>query len=881
LQVFEDPEGAQSTRPTAVAVFNDLPTEEVNAKENLQAAGKWTGARGIRTKAKAVAPVGFAVFQDEEAVEAAKRAPVKSTTSRRAFERQALGNHRAAAPVQLLQDFAREQGTSREVAGGLLGYDPVPVYGSTEEFSFEEVRGSAWFAKQPEPAYLRCAANEFEIEMDLGDSPGKPVQEAQPTGVVEKAVDPSVAEGAEYTHAHGTAQQSALMAREQPFEVWSQAEASPERVAVAADENGGQPVSRKPAYAGYGADESPPIKSMPSPTITSKEAMEEVLAMFGSVDEADAAVPGGTVGVTPSSNQPGAFQIFSDETESPPLAVRPSNAPGQGSFQIFSDEAEDEAEDEVPAAPQFQASASAPPPAVVATPLDTENGASAELSFDAVMQNLGHGLAKQAPAAAAAPSASFACFEDPPTEKVDVSFLQSTPFHDAPKSITAGAAAAADGADENGMASAVSQNSAAAMGWGAAEMSTILETSREDTTGPFTLGPCAAAVSKAVVQPVAATEPLWPFDGATIDASLAGVDLTAEPNCFSVSGVHCPALDEGAVLSMQGIDGAVNIVKVTVRGRTSTAAIGRVNAEADDDDDELSDDEDEDESALYTMKRGGGSSPWEFHVLTALHRRLASDAASSAVQRSVPAPASLHQYADGHIFALEHVHGHSLADVVSLNQQAQKDMPEELVMFYTIEMLRTLDSLHGADVVHGNFRAASFVLRNDAHESLSLTYNAAGTGGWATQGLRLTGFDDSIDLRKYPAGQRFTIREGWDAAMVEYDSWSVELDYHGLLSTVHAMLHRGAPLEVTRAASDGDDARWAPAKPFRCYWKAELWHELFDALLNATAGSPPALGRLRQNFETYFSQNPYKAKSLKTLLQKQEKALHGSFGQPL
>jgi checkpoint serine/threonine-protein kinase len=222
-----------------------------------------------------------------------------------------------------------------------------------------------------------------------------------------------------------------------------------------------------------------------------------------------------------------------------------------------------------------------------------------------------------------------------------------------------------------------------------------------------------------------------------------------------------------------------------------------------------------------------------------------------------------------------------LADVVSLNQQAQKDMPEELVMFYTIEMLRTLDSLPGADIVHGNFRAASFVLRNDTHESLSLTYNAAGTGGWSTQGLRLTGFDDSIDLRKHPAGQRFALREGWDAAMVEYDSWSFELDYHGLLSTVHAMLHRGAPLEVTRAAGDGDDARWAPAKPFRCYWKAELWHELFDALLNATAGSPPALGRLRQNFETYFSQNPYKAKSLKTLLQKQEKALHGSFGQPL
>lgn len=241
---------------------------------------------------------------------------------------------------------------------------------------------------------------------------------------------------------------------------------------------------------------------------------------------------------------------------------------------------------------------------------------------------------------------------------------------------------------------------------------------------------------------------------------------------------------------------------------------------------------------------------------------------------------SLHLHGDGHVFALEHVHGHSLADVVALNQQTQKDMPEELVMFYTIEMLRVMEAIHAANIVHGNFRASTIVLRNDQHHSLSLTYNTAGNGGWSTQGLRVTGFDDSIDLGKYQTGQRFQAREGYGDSMKEYGSWNFELDYHGLLSTVHTMLHRGAPLEVEQAEGDGDEARWAPVRPFRCYWKAELWQELFDTLLNATPGSIPALGRLRQSFETYFAKNPYKAKSIKTLLGKQAKALDSSLGRP-
>ena len=59
-----------------------------------------------------------------------------------------------AAHVLNLKDFARERGITRDVCavmalrrlelvqveGGRLGYDPAPLFGGPEEFSFEEIR---------------------------------------------------------------------------------------------------------------------------------------------------------------------------------------------------------------------------------------------------------------------------------------------------------------------------------------------------------------------------------------------------------------------------------------------------------------------------------------------------------------------------------------------------------------------------------------------------------------------------------------------------------------------------------------------------------------------------------------------------------------------
>ena len=114
LTIFADPEGAASTGTGGFQVFSDLPSEKVTKKENTQEAGQWTG--GIKsTKAKHVAPVGFAVFTDEASAEepAAPHAP--QVSYRQTLERKALGNYKAQEAVSL-KDYARDRNPqSRQV----------------------------------------------------------------------------------------------------------------------------------------------------------------------------------------------------------------------------------------------------------------------------------------------------------------------------------------------------------------------------------------------------------------------------------------------------------------------------------------------------------------------------------------------------------------------------------------------------------------------------------------------------------------------------------------------------------------------------------------------------------------------------------------------
>jgi len=287
-----------------------------------------------------------------------------------------------------------------------------------------------------------------------------------------------------------------------------------------------------------------------------------------------------------------------------------------------------------------------------------------------------------------------------------------------------------------------------------------------------------------------------------------------------------------------------------------------------DQDDAMSDDDENgsSEAPLY-LSKSSPPCPWGFYILQQLLERTDAMSAKSAIKRSFPQSVSLHFYDDAHLLVVDHMNDFTLEDVIGMNQKLGKTMDEPMVMFYTVEMLRILEALHGANIAHCNWRPNNLVLRNEQTEQeWDINYNAAGKSGWSSKGLRLCNFEQSIDMTRFEAKERFQGRPGvWDD-IKEYNDWTYEVDYHGVLNVIHKLLH-GEDMEVQ---FDENKKAWTTVKTFKRYWQIDLWDHLFEELLNAEAESMPSLSELRHVFEVYLGQNPYKARSLKQSLMKQD-----------
>eukprot|EP00729_Bicosta_minor_P011377 gene11377-29653_t len=849
IQIFEDPEGKHSSRnSSAVPVFSDLPQEAHMSKENAKSAGTWKG--GIGTKAKSAAPVDFAVFQDESAASEPQEAK-PAGSNRRNFERKALGNYKPKAPVVLLKDFAREQGTTRNVVGGYLKYDPVPIYGGKDEFSFEEIRGNAWLAQQK---MLRANdVNELDEEMDLSSAPS-PAHAAgfadSSTGNSAKkaaAVFGAFADDAEVGTALAPSTEVSSLDSTQPeYTITKQLNFDPaaeEEEAVleapapssASAATANDVADEVPAYTGYGAD-SPPMKSASSGEVTihTKAAMADVMAMFASEPSGDASF----LSAPKEQEIPaGSFEVFEDDTNDEnqencaPSAyayAKPVTSAAQASTATLAADRsilqaasgfDDERAEGVGAGENNENTSTneAGEDAVA------DAAARGMLDFDMVMQSVGLGLPPRAggsyaaPANAASASSSFACFEDPPTGKVtmpvEMSFVASTPFGSAIENITE------------------------------KPMITPIQTEQ------ISLSRAAPGASSA-----------WPPASGALNQLMAHVDFSDAGNCIVARGERLPALCLDQPVKLAGIEEEVTILTIDSETSTGKIFLGEIADE---------------EGSNVIIKTASPPCPWEFHVLTTLHLRLKATppgaANTGALMRSFPMPLSLHCYDNSHMFAMEYLDSHTLADVITMNQRLGRDMPEEMVMFYTLEMLKIMEGMHATKIVHGKFDSHAMKLRDDDYDgSLAITYSPGGKGGWASKGLRLTDFDRAVDFGRMPAGQQLTCRAGdWDD-MAEYPSWTYHVDYHGLCNTVHRLLHRG---EEMRVVQSDDDGSWSPAKTFKRYWQFGLWEQLFDGMLNVGVGEAAPLSTLRQSFESFFTQNPYKAKAIKQALLKQDTAL--------
>jgi checkpoint serine/threonine-protein kinase len=192
------------------------------------------------------------------------------------------------------------------------------------------------------------------------------------------------------------------------------------------------------------------------------------------------------------------------------------------------------------------------------------------------------------------------------------------------------------------------------------------------------------------------------------------------------------------------------------------------------------------------------------------------------------------------------------------------------VMHCAVQLLRMLASLHTARILHTDIKPDNFlVMLNSENEAPSLL------------DLQLIDFGRAVDLELLPAGCRLQGDCGTDCfrcvEMREGSPWRWQADAYSVAGVLHCLLF-GEYMDIERVVSaKGGCAGHALDRQsyrigkltasilddtnageyflrikagFKRYWDTELWHEVFDVLLNgANSDAPPEMGRLVQKLE--------------------------------
>ncbi|CAN7096144.1 unnamed protein product [Brassica rapa subsp. narinosa] len=278
--------------------------------------------------------------------------------------------------------------------------------------------------------------------------------------------------------------------------------------------------------------------------------------------------------------------------------------------------------------------------------------------------------------------------------------------------------------------------------------------------------------------------------------------------------------------------------------------------------------------------------PLEFHMYRQLDRRIPENQRSSfgLAQR-------VHMYSDCSILVCDYLSHGTLQDVINSYVVVGKSMEEVLCMYYTIEMLYMLETLHSVGIIHGDFKPDNLLIQYPP-KNLTETGFHEKTGSWSNQGLCLVDWGRGIDLSLFPSTTKFTgdcRTSGFRCTeMKENKPWKFQaslsftfieefVDTYGLCVIVHMMLHN-TYMEIDKKQSlDGGHVNM-PRTSFKRYWNVDLWKELFTKLLNSETceDDTETLRSLRKSMEAYICSDPKLMDKLNELLAKQRVSLCSS-----
>ncbi|KAG6813918.1 hypothetical protein H0H92_005767 [Tricholoma furcatifolium] len=303
---------------------------------------------------------------------------------------------------------------------------------------------------------------------------------------------------------------------------------------------------------------------------------------------------------------------------------------------------------------------------------------------------------------------------------------------------------------------------------------------------------------------------------------------------------------------------------------------------ASEDFDDLEED-DEENLSMVALKVVKPRNTWEYHVLRRLHSVM-----PVSLRRSIILPHALYAFQDESFLVLDLCQQGTLLSTVNnagaagVSQQGAC-LDELLVIFFTVELLRLLETMHRAGFIHGDLKIDNCLLRLEevpgGAAAWSSVYSAAGEGGWSYKGLKVIDFGRTVDTRLFPQNQTYIAdwptddRDCFEAR--ENRPWTFQTDYFGLVGIIYCMLFGKY---ITASAINSTSGTHKLSTPLKRYWQTDLWNRLFHVLLNPCSVRPDGqlpvseeLGALREEMEAWLRANCNRASgTLKGLLKKLE-----------
>lgn len=250
---------------------------------------------------------------------------------------------------------------------------------------------------------------------------------------------------------------------------------------------------------------------------------------------------------------------------------------------------------------------------------------------------------------------------------------------------------------------------------------------------------------------------------------------------------------------------------------------------------------------LVAIKCEQPPTPWEFYVMSTLHMRLSpSHRASTSLLRSQ----AIHLFQDEAYLLESYLDQGTLLDLVNIAKadptSGSTILDESVAMFFTIELLRTVEAMHSVGILHGDLKADNCLVRLSAlfgeANQWTTQYMADGSNGWADKGLCLIDFGRGIDLHAFRPDVQFVA--DWNTGkqdcveMREMRPWVWQVDYWGIAGVVHSLLFGKYIEDVAveeRDAVGNKGRKYRIREGLKRYWQTDLWGGLFDLLLNPAA----------------------------------------------